>query len=272
MNDPKEYTYRNDREELDAMNVVTETLPSMPVETSLDTPELSRVMDLMHKAVDAGQSGALADLHKIYTQERTDSRIRAYMRSKLDLQRDLPEITKDGVITNKAGEVQSRFSSYPHLKAIIDPIMLEHSFVLDHRTGINSELKVPTVEAVLQHPPSGHIEYGGPMMTPLDTSGNKNAIQGSGSALSYGKRYTTIAILGIVERGVDTDGNGPVITPQSLAETFEQQVHESRKAAAHGMQAYTEWFGKQSQTVRGYLVDSGTHGENKKAAEAHSED
>jgi hypothetical protein len=40
----------------------------------------------------------------------------------------------------------------------------------------------------------------------LDSSGGKNNIQGMGSSFSYGKRYTTTALLNIVTEGEDDDG------------------------------------------------------------------
>jgi hypothetical protein len=39
-----------------------------------------------------------------------------------------------------------------------------------------------------------------------DASGGKNAIQGLGSAVQYGRRYTLIDLLNIVQQGVDDDG------------------------------------------------------------------
>ena len=44
---------------------------------------------------------------------------------------------------------------------------------------------------------------------PLETSGNKNNVQGIGSSISYGKRYAAIALLNIVSHAPedhDTDG------------------------------------------------------------------
>jgi hypothetical protein len=252
---------------------MSELVPTeaLPVATDIDTAQVGQVMELMRQAIDAGHGNMLPDLHKIYTAEREDARRRAYTTAKLAMAHELPTITKDGVILNKQGAVQSRFSSWPHLKTIIDPILLAHNFVLDHRTGFLAEMKMPTVEAVLQHATSGHVEYGGPMPLPFDTSGGKNAVQGSGSSIAYGKRYTTIAILGIVEKGVDNDGNGPAVQASSLDDMFADQLHESRQRAAQGTEAYSAWFKRQSQTVRGYLVDSGAHDTNKKAAAAHDQ-
>ena len=250
----------------DSKNLPAATGASAPSLSDIDTPQVAAVLDLMRAAIDAGQGANIGQLHQIYEREREDARRRAYMAAKLAMMEKMPIITKDGSILNKRREVQSRFSSYPHLKKIVDPILMAHGFVLDHRTGVDAAMKMMTVEAVLQHAPSGHEERGGPLPVPLDTSGGKNATQGAGSSVSYGKRYTTCSILGIVEQGVDTDGNGPVVQTGSLDAMFEDQIAASRKAATGGTGAYEAWFRDQSATVRGYLVDSGTHANNKAAA------
>lgn len=240
-----------------------QALPTSTVETA----EVARVMSLMQEAIRSGHAEVMPDLHRIYEAERNDARQRAYIQAKLELTRNLPIIGKDGAILNKAGQVQSRYSSWEALNRVISPILDQHGFILDHRVGDAGG--VMTVEAVLSHV-SGHVEHGGPMRLPADTSGAKNAVQGSGSSLSYGMRYTTLAILRIRIEGIDDDG-GPRVEDASLGDLMLPHVQQSRAAAARGSDAYTAWFREQSNAVRGHLVDTGEHENNKQAAAAHDE-
>jgi hypothetical protein len=61
-----------------------------------------------------------------------------------------------------------------------------------------------TITGVLSHR-SGHSERD-QFVAKADTSGSKNDIQALGSTRSYGQRYTTIALLNIVTKGEDNDG------------------------------------------------------------------
>lgn len=53
---------------------------------------------------------------------------------------------------------------------------------------------------------------------PLDTSGGKNNTQGSGSTMSYGKRHSLVAALGLTIYGQDNDGAGAPVTNEQAVE------------------------------------------------------
>lgn len=86
---------------------------------------------------------------------------------------------------------------------VVRPILQKHGFALTHRTEWPEKGTVKVI-GVLSHQ-QGH-ERQSEFLSPADDSGNKNKIQGLGSTISYGRRYTTKDLLGIVTRGEDDDG------------------------------------------------------------------
>lgn len=120
------------------------------------------------------------------------------------MQNDLPVIEENGAIRNKYGEVQSKYAKFEDINEAVKPIMREHGFAISFRTAFEGGEVVVT--GVLTHE-SGHREESA-VKLPADASGNKNNVQGWGSSISYGKRYTMNALLNITSRGEDNDGQG----------------------------------------------------------------
>ncbi len=161
-------------------------------------------------AVDVAKLSALLAM-----QERLEARDakaqfnRAYIR----LQPRLPVIKKDGRLTypvdkkNPDGPQReiSKYGKWESIHEEIMPLLAEEGFGLAFTTAARSgDGGGLTVIAILKH--GGGHETETPFPVPLDTSGGKNNIQGMGSALSYGKRYATIAALNIRFEGADDDG------------------------------------------------------------------
>lgn len=118
----------------------------------------------------------------------------------------LPAIDEKGGIKNNSGVVQSTYAKWEDINDVIKPILADHGFALSFRTGLAGDGKI-TVTGVLSHR-DGHQEET-TMTLPHDSSGNKNAVQAVGSSTSYGKRYTTIALLNITSRAAaDRDDDG----------------------------------------------------------------
>jgi ERF superfamily len=176
---------------------------------------------------------------------------------------EMPRITKTGAITNKEGKVQSRYSKFEDIMHAVKPILQRHSLCLTFE--IAGDGRATTVTPMLSHF-NGHVERGGAMTLPIDTSGAKNATQGVGSSNSYGMRYAARAMLNIVEEGEDTDGRAAqddgVLNKAQLA-----ILEGSRMAAAQGMEAYNAWWAAQSSPTK-RLVMAHCHGENKATAQA----
>lgn len=128
----------------------------------------------------------------------------AYNDALAQLQPKLPVVSERGGITNAAGKVQSKYALWEDVVTTISPMLSEHGFALSFRVSRDGDRQ--NVTGILSHR-DGHSEET-TLSLPLDMSGSKNAVQGVGSTVSYGKRYTTQALLNIVSGDQDNDGNG----------------------------------------------------------------
>jgi ERF superfamily protein len=120
------------------------------------------------------------------------------------MQNELPVIEENGVIRNKSGGVQSTYPLFEDINEACKPILKLYGFAISFRTAFEEGAVIVT--GVLSHR-QGHRETSS-IKLPADASGNKNNVQGWGSSISYGKRYTMNALLNITSRGEDNDGRG----------------------------------------------------------------
>jgi hypothetical protein len=213
-------------------------------------------------SVDPAKMQAILDM-----QERMIDRqnLTAYRRAMHAARAKMPRISKDGKITNKQGQVQSRFAHYEAIDAIVRPLVEAEGLTYGFDC-VNLDGGRVGVTCIVSHV-DGHEERFGPMPLAVDTTGAKNATQGAGSATSYGKRYTLCAAFNIVTDGEDNDGNGTRQT--SAAGQWDDLLHEGQKAATGGTDAYAEWFKGRTNMERGWLMDEGHHAKLKTAAQDH---
>lgn len=139
----------------------------------------------------------------------------AFTTAKLAMKPKLPVIDERGQILNSSNKVQSTYAEWEDINDAIAPLLTEHGFDLAFRPGTTPEGKV-IVTGVLTHI-AGHAEEA-EITLPLDGSGGKNAVQGVGSSLSYGKRYAAIALLNITsrhKRDRDDDGRGAGLSKEA---------------------------------------------------------
>ena len=125
----------------------------------------------------------------------------AYNAALASVQPNLPVITEKGEITHN-GRLISKYALWEDVVQAITPVLAAHGFALSFRIGRDSDRQLIT--GILSHA-DGHSEET-TLSLPLDMSGAKNAVQGVGSTVSYGKRYVTQALLNLVSRGEDDDG------------------------------------------------------------------
>lgn len=133
-----------------------------------------------------------------------------------DLQPKLPVIGERGAIKHNE-KLISNYALWEDVVKAITPILSAHGFALSFRVGRDGDRQIIT--GILSHR-DGHREETS-MSLPIDNSGSKNGVQGIGSTVSYGKRYTTQALLNLVSSGDDDDGQGGkggLITAEQKAE------------------------------------------------------
>lgn len=172
-----------------------------------------------------------------------------YMVAYIKMQSLLPRITRDGKLdqgetrTGRRG-VSARYATFENINDAVRPILVEHKFGLFllpdaapvGQSGIIIRGKLVYVcttdygEVVFQQ------ECAIPV--PAEVSGGKNAAQGAGSSISYGKRYATIALLNIVsyapeDRDDDSRAAGQATRqkpPKEIDALTDKQVADLKKA------------------------------------------
>lgn len=210
-------------------------------------------------SVDVAKMAALLDMQERVMRNQQEA---AFNTAFAAMQAGLPSIGKRGEIKNKAGQVQSRYAKWEDMHRVLKPILQAHGFALSFEIGSNANMT--TVEAILCHS-AGHVRRSGAMLLPRDDSGSKNAVQGMGAAVSYGKRYTTTAILNIVTEGEDTDGN----TKSASLDAMDELRSDAAAAASAGLANYERWYKHDITTEdRRRLHESGEHERLKAVARA----
>lgn len=138
------------------------------------------------------------------------------------MQTELPVIDKKGKIIVR-GVVQSTYGKNEDIQEAVKPILQKHGFSLNFRMGF-SEGGLVSVTGVLSHEAGHTIDT--TFTAGADTSGSKNSIQAVASTQSYGQRYTTVALLNIIMRGVDNDGQTADAISANQAADLEAMIDE----------------------------------------------
>jgi len=99
------------------------------------------------------------------------------------------------------------------------------------------------------------------MALPIDSSGAKNNVQGWGSSVSYGKRYTCFALLNISARGEDDDGKSAEMAPTPADKLAEiTKLIEETKADLGGLcmhfsvETLDDLTAKQAEKAKAMLI------------------
>jgi hypothetical protein len=127
------------------------------------------------------------------------------------MQAEIPTIAERGK-TDK-----TTYATLEDIIAAVRPVLHKHGFALSHETDW-PDPKTVKVIGILQHK-DGHSRRS-VFLSAADTTGSKNAIQALGSAMSYGRRYTSMDLLNITTRALDDDGGatGKPAPPEGYAE------------------------------------------------------
>lgn len=106
-------------------------------------------------------------------------------------------------VIEKAKTDKGTYAPLEDINSVVLPVINKHGFSLSFRTEWPDKGTVKVV-GVLTHR-EGHSRES-EFMSAADGSGSKNAIQGLGSAVTYGRRYVTKDLLNITTREQDDDG------------------------------------------------------------------
>lgn len=118
------------------------------------------------------------------------------------------ETSSANMQTKAGGRIGYSYSKFNEIVEIVRPILSRHGFAVNFKHeqdfqqgGLAGSVKIC---CVLRHNAGHSIENS--MILPVDNSGAKNAVQGIGSTVTYGKRYTLCSMLNIAT-GDDKDGH-----------------------------------------------------------------
>lgn len=146
----------------------------------------------------------------------------AFFQAVASFQEQCPEITKDKTaqITTKAGGKYSY--TYAPLETItrtIRPVLHRNGLEFSWTTEQSDRDGVLNVVCILRHI-EGHSERA-TFPVPTATDAAMSAAQKNGAALTYGRRQSLVAVLGLVTADEDNDapetGSGPITPGQAAA-------------------------------------------------------
>lgn len=163
-----------------------------------------------------------------------------------EMQSEIPTITE------RAKTDKGKYAPREDIVDAIRPVLKKWGFSLSFRTEWPEKTTVKIV-GILTHR-DGHARES-EFMSAADNSGSKNAIQALGSAVEYGRRYTTTDLLNIATRGGDDDGqraSRPEPPPPPKGFT-EQLVMDLETSALEGWPTLQATWKAWTQEQRDYL-------------------
>ncbi|MGY6250482.1 ERF family protein [Bosea thiooxidans] len=173
-------------------------------------------MSLLNAALERGaDEQVLAQLIGLHERSRADEAHRAFEAALAAAKAELPVIAKTQIAS--IGTKHYRHEDLAEIARTISPALARHGLAYRFRSRTEGELV--TLTCVIAHR-DGHSEESS-LSAGADHSGEKNAIQAIGSALTYLQRMTLKAALGLAA-AEDDDGKaagaGQTITRQQVRE------------------------------------------------------
>lgn len=169
-------------------------------------------LEMIDKAVSSG--AAIEILERLMTlQERYEASQgrKAFDQAIASAKADIPTITKNRKVdfTTQKGRTNYDYEDLGEIARTVDPILSKHG--LSYRYRSKQEGTSLTVTCILSHS-DGYSEETS-LSADNDNSGNKNSIQGIGSAATYLQRYTLKLALGLA---ASKDDDGKAADPDEL--------------------------------------------------------
>ena len=170
------------------------------------TPTGNPIMDMAQRASIAGDVGMLKELLAIRDAEDRRGAVAAFNAAFAAMQAEMPIVPKRG-----RGHNDIQYARIEDIYQVAMPVLAKHGLSLRHRIDAGERGQI-TVTAVLAHV-QGHSEEA-QFVAGADGSGKKNSLQAKGSTITYGKRYTAEAVLGLTSHGEDDDAFAAGDTPK----------------------------------------------------------
>lgn len=239
----------------------SESLPLAHTDQSLPTINVAAMFERLaaNPGIDVAKLQALVDMQERLLANQARAEFNAAFSA---MQSELPVISE-----TRQGD-KWKYAPREDIVAAVRPILAKHGFSLSHRTEWPRDQKVVRIVGVLGHR-LGH-ERESAFETAADTSGSKNAVQALGSSTEYGRRYTTLDLLGIAT-GKDDNGKaaGQGERPQP-PEGYDDWYLDFSLTAPNGIAVMQTAFQQSKREYREYLTkhDSARHATLKEKARA----
>ena len=155
---------------------------------------------------------------------------KAFFADFVKMQAELPKISVNKKVTMNSGNASYKYADLANVLNNVRPLLTKHNMfisqeVLNSKTGSQCAIRT-----ILGHT-SGYervSEYSIPLA--ILAGKYKNPIKEAGSAITYGRRYTLLAMLGISPEGDDNDARGfrpPKNTPPQPKTYSEKEILEA---------------------------------------------
>lgn len=174
--------------------------------TTVEATGASEVTALLRHAVDAGASvEALERLVALKERVDAEQARRAYFEALARAQEEMPEVPKSRtaqIATRSGASYSYRYAALEDITRTIRPVLRRHG--LSYAWDVSQGEGALVVTCVLRHV-DGHEERAS-FPVPVDTSARMSDAQKNGAALTYGRRQSLIAVLGLTTADDDLDG------------------------------------------------------------------
>lgn len=166
------------------------------------------------------------------------------------------------VVKNKVNpHFRSKYADIEAIMQAVRPALNSHGLFLSQ--SVTTSTSDVSVETMITHE-SGEILRSG--VTKIPVSGGGNLAQAFGSAITYARRYSLSAFLG-VSADDDDDGNGAGEQPQQQkrqappppppAQPSRELIAACQEAAASGSRYFQEFYQKLSDAEQKALTETG---------------
>lgn len=203
----------------------------------------SEITALLRHALDAGASvEALERL--VALKERVDDRNAraAFFEALAAVQESMPEIQKKRkatIVTRGGGTYEYRYAALEDITRTIRPVLRQHG--LSYSWDVAQSDGALIVTCVLRHV-DGHEERAS-FPVPVDNKAAMSDAQKNGAALTYGRRQSLVAVLGLTT--ADDDVDGAEVGAPSAAITAEQaaDLEDLIEEVGADKQKFLQWAG-----------------------------
>jgi len=187
--------------------------------TTVATTGEGEIMALLGRAVEAGASvEALERLVALKERVDREAARRAYFEALASAQEEMPEVPKSRTaqIATRAGSSYSyNYAALEDITRTIRPVLRRHG--LSYAWDVSQGEGTLVVTCVLRHV-DGHEERAS-FPVPVDTSARMSDAQKNGAALTYGRRQSLIAVLGLTTADDDVDGAESAGSAEAITES-----------------------------------------------------